>query len=108
MGIDVVGNRLLLFSSAGEELVVEARNLQTGISCGIWTMPPELMGAGCGVHGKESILILVRNLEPRSMHMSGEAAVSIMEARLPGEAASCGLMDDDGKATAAKEGLRSS
>lgn len=98
--IDVVGNRLLLFSAAGEELVVEARNLQTGASCGMWTMPPELMGAGCGVHGKESILTLVRNKEPR------EGAVSIMEARLPGAAASCGLSDDDGKATVAQKGLR--
>lgn len=87
--IDVVGNRLLLFSAAG---TVEAQNLETGTSCGIWTMPPTLMGAGCGMQGSGSILMLVRN------PVRGQAAVSIMEAQLPGVAASCGMSSEDGRA----------
>lgn len=87
--IDVVRDRLLLFNADG---TVTAQNLKTGASCGIWTMPPTLMGAGCGVHGSESILILVRNTQTHTGAQVGvHAAVSVMEAQLPGAAASCGM-----------------
>merc|ERR1712216_549011 len=87
--IDVVGHRLLLFNADG---TVTAQNLETGASCGIWTMPPTLMGAGCGVHGSKSILILVRNTQTHTGAQVGvHTAVSIMEAQLPGAAASCGM-----------------
>jgi len=88
--IDVVDNHLLLFSEAG---TVEAQDLKTGLSCGVWAMPPTLMGAGCGVRGMKSILILVRNRKDDVQKHIGMNTVSVMEARLPGAQSACGIKD---------------
>jgi hypothetical protein len=85
--IDVVDNRLLLFTSDGR---VEAQNLDTGVNCGTWGLPPTLMGAGCGMPGSDSILVLVRNVMSEHRKAKGFNPVSLMEARLPGAEKTCG------------------
>lgn len=91
--MDVMDHLLLLFTGAGS-LVVQ--NLETGERCGVWGMPPTLMGAGCGLQASESILVLVRNRQADMQDSLGRHAVSLMQARLPGAGDSCGWGKGDG------------
>lgn len=70
---------------------MEAQNLETGVRCGIWAMPPTLLGGGCAVEGSESVLILVHNHKTDVQEHIGMHAVSVMQAELPGAAKKCGL-----------------
>lgn len=86
--IDVVEHRLLLFTTFE---TVEAKNLNTGEPCGDWAMPGTLMGAGCGMQGSDSILVLART--PENEKQKGSSPVSVMWARLPGAESQCGGTD---------------
>merc|ERR1711990_1216101 len=85
--LDVVDSRLLLFTRDGSVL---AQNLDTGVPCGTWGLPPSVMGAGCGMEGSDSILILVRGVMSQHRQSKGYNPVSLMQARLPGAEEKCG------------------
>lgn len=78
--LDVVGDRMLAFRRQGrhmEEGVVQVQNLNTSKQCGVWTMPPAIVGAGCGVHAGKTLKLLVR------LDKEGRGpAVRLMEAEL--------------------------
>mmetsp|Transcript_66455 Transcript_66455/g.105069 ORF Transcript_66455/g.105069 Transcript_66455/m.105069 type:complete len:715 (-) Transcript_66455:145-2289(-) len=94
--IDVVEHRLLLFTNIA---TVEAINLETGESCGTWAMPGTLMGAGCGMQGSDSILVLARQSESEGSRPKGVSPVNVMWARLPGAEEQCGRTGDGQNAT---------
>jgi len=63
--MDVVKNRLLLFRSQdsrtpGAGSSVELVNLTSGQFCGVWELPPALVGAGCAEEGGAAVLVLTR------------------------------------------------
>lgn len=66
--LDVTGSRMLVFRRQipggrgirNDRGVVQVQNLKTGKQCGVWEMPPAILGAGCAVHAGEILKLLVR------------------------------------------------
>eukprot|EP00405_Crypthecodinium_cohnii_P034822 CAMPEP_0206533680 /NCGR_PEP_ID=MMETSP0325_2-20121206/5103_1 /ASSEMBLY_ACC=CAM_ASM_000347 /TAXON_ID=2866 /ORGANISM="Crypthecodinium cohnii, Strain Seligo" /LENGTH=882 /DNA_ID=CAMNT_0054030357 /DNA_START=159 /DNA_END=2807 /DNA_ORIENTATION=+ len=52
--LDVVDDRLLMFGRGA----VEVQDLDSGDSCGVWQLPPEVKGAGCAIEGGTAVLLL--------------------------------------------------
>merc|ERR1719183_2740654 len=51
--MDVVGSRLLLFSQG----TVQVLDLAFGARCGVWTLPSDVLGAGCAIEGGSSVML---------------------------------------------------
>eukprot|EP00446_Apocalathium_sp_SHHI-4_P056126 CAMPEP_0177294148 /NCGR_PEP_ID=MMETSP0368-20130122/1157_1 /TAXON_ID=447022 ORGANISM="Scrippsiella hangoei-like, Strain SHHI-4" /NCGR_SAMPLE_ID=MMETSP0368 /ASSEMBLY_ACC=CAM_ASM_000363 /LENGTH=439 /DNA_ID=CAMNT_0018752033 /DNA_START=31 /DNA_END=1348 /DNA_ORIENTATION=- len=63
--MDVIKNRLLLFRTEDERTPgrassVELINLDSGEPCGIWELPPGLVGAGCAEENGAAVMVLSR------------------------------------------------
>lgn len=76
--LDVTNNKMLAFRKRDEMGIVEMQDLQSGLHCGTWLMPPAVVGAGCA--HDNTVLLLVEMTE--ELH---GATVRLVQAEMNGQ-----------------------
>jgi len=105
--MDVVKNRLLLFRTQDERTPgsgssVELVSLDSGEPCGVWELPPALMGAGCAEENGANVLVLASGTDASSqVGVRGKGGVQLLNATLQASGQGGCPAADDGAAVAA-------